>query len=235
MNYLNTHQFDLGAENQQDAAVSTEMLQRRADQLKSQIEGSDELPADRKMSLIQSLAETRVALGQGSLAWQSGKTAFDYYLRNQKWEQAVVCCDIMFRSEFVDALIALGNGLWLSITFPVDPELSVLMLRHVIEDTPSDSDGAAVAAAVAAYVVEIRGDQHRNDDASLVVGQLLNEVARRHGNANSAEEFNRWFKRLELDQPAKFLVRMRNVIDVLVQDQWWFDRGELQQLIPQDQ
>jgi hypothetical protein len=46
------------------------------------------------------------------------------------------------------------------------------------------------------------------------------------------EAFSRWFKRLELDDPAKFLVRLRNVVDVLVQENWWFDRDVLQAKLP---
>ncbi|MDE0713573.1 MAG: hypothetical protein OXI10_01710, partial [Gammaproteobacteria bacterium] len=59
-----------------------------------------------------------------------------------------------------------------------------------------------------------------------------NDVARRHGNVRGPEAFKDWFSRLELDDPAKFLVRMRNVIDVLVQDQWWIDRDALQATLP---
>ena len=61
----------------------------------------------------------------------------------------------------------------------------------------------------------------------------MNEVARRHSNVHSQKDFDHWFRRLELDQPAKLLIRMRNIIDVLVQDQWWFDRDALQKLIPE--
>ena len=39
-------------------------------------------------------------------------------------------------------------------------------------------------------------------------------------------------ERMELNDPDKFLVRLRNVVDVLVQDQWWFDREALQAQIP---
>ena len=29
---------------------------------------------------------------------------------------------------------------------------------------------------------------------------------------------------MELNDPARFLPRLRNVVDVLAQDDWWFDR-----------
>ena len=36
----------------------------------------------------------------------------------------------------------------------------------------------------------------------------------------------------ELKEPDKFLVRLRNVVDVLVQDDWWFDRESLRARLP---
>jgi hypothetical protein len=41
-------------------------------------------------------------------------------------------------------------------------------------------------------------------------------------------------RRLELDEPDKFLVRLRNVVDVLVQDDWWIDRDAIQSRLTTD-
>ena len=46
------------------------------------------------------------------------------------------------------------------------------------------------------------------------------------------DEFEAWVSRLELDQPEKFLVRLRNVVDVLVQDDWWIDREAVHAELP---
>jgi hypothetical protein len=39
---------------------------------------------------------------------------------------------------------------------------------------------------------------------------------------------------MELSNPALFLPRLRNIVDVLVQDEWWFDREALQAALPVD-
>ena len=62
--------------------------------------------------------------------------------------------------------------------------------------------------------------------------QMLGNVAKRHSEVESQHEFDIWIQKLELNDPEKFLVRLRNVVDVLVQDQWWFDREALQAEIP---
>ena len=46
------------------------------------------------------------------------------------------------------------------------------------------------------------------------------------------EDFEQWIQRLELDDPAQFLPRLRNVVDVLVQDDWWIDRDLIQASLP---
>ena len=235
MSYLNRQKLDLGADSQADAKLSKEVLRQKLLITERQIAALDVNESIQHGKLQHELAEIYLELGQTQSAWDTARPYFDYYIQNEKWESAVLICDTLFHCEITDlSLTALGHGLWLSITFPIDPAITIAQLQYVIDDTPDDSDGAAVAAAVAAYVVELRGNQNANDDATLLVGQMLSDVARRHSNIQSDDEFNRWFERLELDKPEKFLVRMRNVIDVLVQDQWWIDKNELQSKIPED-
>ena len=62
--------------------------------------------------------------------------------------------------------------------------------------------------------------------------QLLATVARRHSNVHDQEAFSKWFKKLELEDSAKFLPRLRNIVDVLVQDEWWIDRDAIQAKLP---
>jgi hypothetical protein len=46
----------------------------------------------------------------------------------------------MFLSEGPDALVALGHALWLGVTFPIDPEITVAMLQHLVEESPEEAD-----------------------------------------------------------------------------------------------
>jgi hypothetical protein len=94
----------------------------------------------------------------------------------------------------------------------------VALLQHVVDETPNDSDGGALAATVAHYIADMRTEGKKHDDLTFFTNQLLATVARRHSDVESQEQFAAWFARLELTDPDKFLVRMRNVIDVMVQE-----------------
>jgi hypothetical protein len=107
------------------------------------------------------------------------------------------------------------------------------MLQHVIDETPPDSQGAAVAAIVAHYVTDLRAPEGKDRENLLFyTNQMLATVARRQGNVHDQAAFDQWFKKLELNDPARFLPRLRNVVDVLVQSDWWIDRDALTARLP---
>lgn len=178
------------------------------------------------------MARTLVGLGRGKDAWALGREALDAFIAADAVESAADSCDVLFRAEQPQSLSALGQGIWLAVTYPIDPELAIELLRHVIEETPDDADGAAVAATTALFIADIRTEGVQHENLTFFASQLLGEVARRHSGVDSQEAFDLWRDRLELREPEKFLVRLRNVVDVLVQDDWWFDRNAMQARLP---
>jgi hypothetical protein len=228
MKYLNKYMGLSDADSGDEAATPEAALEYR---LAESERGIAELPAGydprAKAELQLQMAQTLGELGRGAEAWDAAREAFDTLVAGEHWEEAVIACDIMFEAGQEGSLAALGQGIWLAVTFPIDPELTVAMLHHVIEETPDDSDGAAVAAVVASYVASMRAEGRQRDDLLFFTNNMLGTVARRHSNVEGQEDFEAWVKRLELDDPEKFLPRMRNVVDVLVQDDWWVDRDSI--------
>ena len=174
------------------------------------------------------IARTLVELHRGAEAWAIGRSIFDVFLQAEDWESAADTCDVLFQAEQPQSLCALGQGIWLAVTYPIDPELSVELLNHVVDETPDDSDGAAVAATTALFLADLRAQGQQRESLMFFANQILGQVARGHSEVQSQDAFDLWMERLELREPDKFLVRLRNVVDVLVQDDWWFNREALQ-------
>jgi hypothetical protein len=184
-------------------------------------------------ALIQNrIAELLVDLQRDEEAFDRAREAFDVFVAAQQWEDAVQSCNVMFLAGQANSLPALGQGVWLAVTFPIDAELSVAMLQHIIDETPADSDGAAVAAVTACYVVEMRSEGKQRDNLALFTNHMLGTVARRHSDVSKQEQFDFWMGKMELTDPAKFLPRLRNVVDVLVQEDWWVDREAIWASLP---
>lgn len=170
--------------------------------------------------------------GMPEAAWGLAKESFLIYLKAKNWEAAVQSCDTLYRTELPAAVTALGNGLWLAITYPIDAEVSLLMLNNLIEDTPKKSDGAAVAATVAHYIADFRLSGEKRESVMFLTTNLLSKVAERHSKVNSQGQLNFWMDKLELNEPAIFLPRMGQVVEALVEGNWWYDRDSLRDELP---
>jgi hypothetical protein len=234
MKYLKEDAALLDMDSAEDTQESLVLREERLAAIDQQL---IELPAGytpvQRAALLLAGGRALIDLERFQEAWDRAREAFDIYTAAEDWEGAVQACEILFLSDQPESLPALGQGIWLAVTFPIDPELTVAMLQHVIDDTPPDSDGAAVAAIVAHYVADMRAPEGKSRENLLFyTNQMLATVARRHSRVQSQKEFDMWFLKLELNDPALFLPRLRNVVDVLVQDEWWIDRDALHEKLP---
>lgn len=193
--------------------------------------GSTVSIAEAKLQKARALAN----LERGVEAWSLAREALDIFILIEDFESAADACDVLFQADQPQSLAALGQGIWLAVTYPIDPELAIELLSHVVEETPDDADGAAVAATTALFLADIRATGRTRDNLMFFATQTLAQVARRHSGVATQAELDAWMDRLELREPDKFLVRLRNVIDVLVQDDWWIDRQALLDRLPPGQ
>jgi hypothetical protein len=220
------------ADSGEDMEESAYLLEARLAELRQHRAEVPDRDSSAYADLLLEEGRLLIRLEKMDAAWDAARAAFDIYLSQENWQGAVEACDVLYAADLPGSLAALGQGIWLAVTFPVDPELTVAMLEHVVEETPDDSDGAAVAAVTAHYVADLRADGRRRDDLVFYTNNLLGTVARRHSQVQSQEAYDFWMRKLELHDPQLFLPRLRNVVDVLVQDEWWFDRDALRERLP---
>lgn len=191
----------------------------------------DASPLDRARARLD-VAELLLALERKDEAWAEGRDILDTFLDNEAWQEAVETYNVLFQCEQPASLSALGQGVWLAVTFPIMPQTTIAILNHIIDETPSDSDGAAVAAITSHYIADLRAPEEKHESLTFLTSKILADVAKRHSNVESQEQMDMWLKKLELEDPKAFLPRLSKVIDVLVQDDWWFDRDALREKLP---
>ncbi|MDH5484439.1 MAG: hypothetical protein OEY43_04305 [Gammaproteobacteria bacterium] len=216
-----------------DAAESEAFLQeqlQQADAALTQL-AADSDGAERGAILLKK-ANALLGLERREEAWDQAKQAFELYIAAELWPGAVEACDILYQADQPASIIALAHGVWLSVTYPIDPEHSIVMLSYVVDETPKDSDGAAVAAATAHYLVGLRADDAQHDSLSFLTTNLIAKVAQRHSDVKSQEALDYWMEKLDLNDPAIFLPRMSKVVNTIIGDNWWFDREALQSKLP---
>ncbi|MEE9446052.1 MAG: hypothetical protein V3V19_10360 [Cocleimonas sp.] len=188
-----------------------------------------------RANLQHDIAQIMIDAGQPGMpeaAWGLAKESLMIYLEHEKFEEAVQTCDTLYQTELPAAVVALGHGMWLSVTYPIDPEFSILMMKNLIDDTPAKSDGAAVAAVTAHYIADLRLEGEKRESIMFLTKNLITTVAERHSNITDQGQLNFWMDKLELNDPAQFLPKMSQVIDAIVAGDWWFDRDELRAKLP---
>ncbi|MCU7814332.1 MAG: hypothetical protein KZQ81_03760 [Candidatus Thiodiazotropha sp. (ex Rostrolucina anterorostrata)] len=234
MKYLESETYIGDNECSEDAVKSSKLLKIRLQEKRDEIAVLPmDAPIDKHLELNLACGYILLDLNRYSEAWPLAKTVLEQALEEDLWLRAVESCDILYQSEQEDSIKALAQGIWLGVTFPIDPELSVAMLQHLIDETTDNSDGAAVAAVTACYIVDIRTEDSDREDLKFFTNQLLGQVARRHSQVEEQEIFDFWVERMELDDPVKFLPRLAKILDLIVEDEWWFDRDLLRSKIPE--
>ncbi len=234
MKYLNLDSLegDL-SQAAQDPRTATAMLTAQLGGLDDRIAAlpRDTDPFERNRLVIQS-GYTLLELDRGVEAWDRARPLLLPAVEAENWLQAVELCDVLYQAEQGESLRALAHGVWLGVTYPIDPELTVAMLQHIVDETPDNSDGGAVAAAVAGYIVDVRAEGEQHEKLHFFTTQQLGKVAWRHSKVEEEDIFRFWVERLELDDTEKLFPRLAKILDVMSEGQWWFDRDALRARIP---
>ncbi len=177
------------------------------------------------------IAEAFIGLNKLDDAWQTARPLVELFLNEANYEYAVRTCKTLYQSDHEQSIAALGQGCWLAVTYPIDPAISIEMLHNIVDETPDQSDGAAVAAMAAHYIADKRGgDEYEN--LTFLTKQIIAKVAKRHRNIEDEESIKIWIEILELNDTDQLFERLAKIIDVMVDDQWWFSRDELRAKLP---
>jgi hypothetical protein len=235
MKYISPEQMVVGDKSGIDLSESRPSLQAQLQEYAAQLQA---LPADcppvERARVQLDIAETLLGLLKKKEAWDVGREIFDVFVEQQAWQDAIETCDVLFQSEQPESLTALGNGVWLAITYPVPAQLTIAMLQHIVDETPDDSDGAAVAAMAANYIADIRTAGEEHESLTFFTKQILAGVAKRHRGIEDPEMINTWIEILELNDIKELLSRLATMLDAIVGDNWWIDRNALRASLPVD-
>ncbi|MGD2063603.1 MAG: hypothetical protein PVF51_08495 [Nitrospirota bacterium] len=206
--------------------------QRAALQRGLQFVGPDQ--PGRRAELLIALSRVENELGNAPDAWEAGHFAFEIATGIEDWAKAIEACDALFESGQPEALKALAHGLWLAVTYPIEPTLSVDLLGRLVEEAAHDDIGA-VAATTANYVAQMRAPEgEAGEQVREKAARMLNAVAWTHGKVKDERDFEIWYKTNQLDDPGVFLPLLSQALDKMVGGEWWIDRDALRARLPDE-
>ncbi|MGB5518856.1 MAG: hypothetical protein WBO73_10390 [Gammaproteobacteria bacterium] len=217
-----------------DPAASAEYIQKYLVDKERELKALPDDASDLDRARINlDIAEAKVGLTRGDEAWDMARAALDIFLANECWQEAVEACDVLYQSNQPASLVALAHGVWLGVTYPIDPQLTINMLAYIIDETPPSADGAAVAAITAHYIADIRGKEKQRESLMFLTNEMVANVAKAHSKVEDQEAMSSWMERLRLHDPGDFLPKLALVLGAIVPaEQWWFDRDALREKLP---
>ena len=204
-----------------EAAGQSAQQQRRLT-LEQELDRPDLRDSERLDAQLE-LSQVLLDLNEPTMAFGVAREVLDAGIRAVRYEEAASACQVMYLSEQPEAMPALGHGLWLALACPIDPELTWQMLHHLVEETPPQSDGAAVAAMLAYFLMEKRAAGAERDRLIFLARQQVAEVAERHRGITDEEAIGIWIQMYDLDDVDVLLERMARILDAIT-PVWWFDR-----------
>lgn len=197
-----------------------------------------DLPADapplERVRISLDIAEALLGLNRPQEAWDTARAVFGECVPLEAWQEAVEACDILYRTDLDGNIVALGNGVWLAVTYPIKPQTSVTLLHHIVDETPDKSDGGAVAAMTAHYLADLRTTGPEHESLTFLTAQILARVAKRHRGIEGQEMLNTWIEILQLNDPGELLPRLGKMLEVMVDGDWWYDREALRAKLPEN-
>jgi len=216
-----------------DAQESRHELEQALQQARRRLlaQGEEGEPLETARALM-AVAGPLLGLGRNEEAWQHAREAFSVFVDYEEWQDAVDAADMLYQTGQPGSVCALGQGIWLAVTYPVRAQSTVTLLDHVIDETPPDSDGAAVAAMAAHYIAGLRTEGEEHENLSFLTTQMIARVAKRHRGIEDQETLDVWIEMLQLNDVPQLLKRLSLIVDVMVGDKWWFDRDALRARLP---
>jgi len=211
------------------AALERELAEHRA-HLEALPPGA---PLVHRVHVLLDIGETLIGLERKAEAWETVRPLLEPLVEASAWQEAVEACDVLYRAEQDESIIALGHGVWLAVTYPINAQTTVTLLGHIVDETPEQADGAAVAAMAAHYIAGLRTQEGKERDSLMfLTTQIIARVARRHRGIEDQETLETWIEMYELNNVEKLFPRLGRMLDAIVGGHWWFDRDELRARLP---
>jgi len=187
----------------------------------------------RRVDVLISLSKVCAELEEGAEAWEAAREAFDLCMAREDWQGATRAGDALFLTNEPQALKGLAHAIWLAVTFPIEIKATHEVLERLINEAAHD-DIAAVAAATAYYIADLRGgDNASGKEARDNGARIVSNVSWSHGGVKDQEAFDIWFRIHNLDDPETFLPLLAESLDKMTDGDWWYDRDALRARIPE--
>ena len=161
--------------------------------------------------------------------WNLNKAAVTRFAKDSNWPEALKTLKMLstkHRNKEVYKALAMRVWICLKSDAPVDEV--VLSLFHLLNTLSSKHEVAGPIAALAHLMAKNRTPEHEDRDLAMGQAQQMFNMICEHYKIVGEEAFHKWVAGNKLDNPNHYIPIVMNCLDIMVGDEWWFDREQLQ-------
>ncbi len=178
--------------------------------------------------------ESATRLRHGGPDWDSEVAQVRRWAEEGNWEEAFKLLKTMSqRFKNTEIYKALAQRIWVALKTDTPAAECVLALFHLLNTLGPRHEVAGPIAALAHFMAKHRTPNHPDRDLALgQAQQMFHRVCEEKGIVGESA-FQIWVKNSRLDDPNHYVPIVMHCLEIMVGDEWWFDRNLLQKELDQ--
>ncbi|MEO5362527.1 MAG: hypothetical protein H7838_02715 [Magnetococcus sp. DMHC-8] len=189
------------------------------------------IPADSEKEGCAPEGETLA--GQAKLTaaeeWQLNKAAIARFGRNGHWQEALALLTAMSKKQRSHEMYkALAQRVWVALKSDAPVPEVVLALYHLLNTLGPRHEIAGPIAALAHLMAKHRTPDHPDQALAQAQSQQMFALVLDAVGIVGDDAFGKWVTHNHLDDPNHYIPIVLHGLEIMVGDDWWFDRDALQ-------
>jgi hypothetical protein len=161
--------------------------------------------------------------------WELNRAAITRFAKAGNWTEVHKLLKILstkYRNK--EVYKALAQRVWVGLKSDAPAADVVLSLFHLLNTLGSKHEIAGPIAALAHLIAKNRTPDHEDRDLAMGQAQQMFNLVCENLGVVGEEPFQKWVASSKLDDPNHYIPIVMNCLDIMVGDDWWFDREQLQ-------
>ena len=162
--------------------------------------------------------------------WKLNKAAIRRFANDSNWPEALKLLKVLStKHRNKEIYKALAQRVWICLKSDAPSPEVVLSLFHLLNTLGAKHEVAGPIVALAHLMAKKRTPDHKDSDLAMgQAQQMFNLVCETIGVVGE-DAFKKWVETNKLDDPGYYVPIVMHCLDIMVGDDWWFDREKLQQ------
>ena len=161
--------------------------------------------------------------------WKLNRAAITRFAKDSNWEEVLKLLKILStKHRNKEVYKALAMRVWVCLKSDAPGSEVVLSLFHLLNTLGSKHEIAGPIAALAHLMAKNRTPEHADRDLAMGQAQQMFNLVCENLGVVGEEPFKKWVAASKLDDPNHYIPIVMNCLDIMVGDDWWFDREKLQ-------